>query len=101
MSLLYRDDIGANLVITTGNTGIPLTATITLHMQKPGGSTVDLAITPSMINYTTGVITYPTVSGDLDDVGEYIVQLHGAFDDGTNTVSDEDSFYVHEKLIVT
>jgi hypothetical protein len=101
MSLLFRDDIGANLVVATHNTTIPLTATLSLILEKPSGTTVELSVTPTMVNYTTGVITYPTLDGDLDEAGEYRIQVHGVFVDGTDETSNIDSFTVNEKLTVT
>jgi hypothetical protein len=99
MSLLYKDDVGVDLIIATSNTSIPLTTMITLNLEKPGGDTVELAITADMIDYTTGVITYTTVAGDLDEVGEYKIQVHGVFLDA-DEVSDMDVFNVFEKITV-
>jgi hypothetical protein len=47
------------------------------------------------------VITYPTVSGDLSEVGEYKVQIKGLFVDSSDLVSDQDSFNVYDRLAVT
>ena len=101
MSLLYTGDIGARLIISTDNTNIAPSATLTMLLQKPGGTTVEIAITAPMVNYTTGVITYPTVSGDLSEVGEYKVQVKGVFVGGENLVSDQDTFNVYQRLTVT
>ena len=97
MSRLYQDDVGVNLVIATGNTSIPGTAVLTLNVEKPGLTTVTWAITPAMINLVTGIITYPTVAGDLDEVGEYRVQVHGVFTDA-DLYSDIDTFNVQERI---
>jgi hypothetical protein len=97
MSILYKDDVGAHLVISTSNTAIPGTAVLTLLLEKPSGTTVVLTVTPEMIDYTTGVITYDTVNGDLNEVGEYKIQIHGVFLDA-DEMSDIDTFTVYEKL---
>ena len=97
MSRLYQDDVGVNLVIATGNTSIPDTATFTLNVEKPGLTTVVIPITPAMVNLVTGIITYPTVAGDLDEVGEYRVQVHGVFTDA-DLYSDIDTFNVQERI---
>jgi hypothetical protein len=97
MSLLYRDDVGANIVVSTSNTAIPVTAVLSLFVEKPGGSTVEWAITGAMTNYTTGVLTYATLAGDLDETGEYKVQVHGVFSDA-DLYSDIDTFSVQERL---
>jgi len=99
MSLLYQDDVGVNLIIATSNTAIPGTAVLTLNLEKPGGDAVELAITPTMVDYATGVITYTTVAGDFDEVGEYKIQVHGVFTDA-DEVSDMDTFNVFEKIEV-
>ena len=101
MSLLYKGDIGARLIISTDNTTIAQSATLHMLLQKPSGTTVEIDITAPMVNYTTGVITYYTVVGDLSEVGEYKVQIKGVFVDSSDLVSDQDSFNVYERLIVT
>jgi len=98
MSRLYQDDIGATIVIETANTGIPVTTVLSLIVYKPAGVSEEWAVEESMINFTTGVITYPTVATNLDEIGEYKVQVHGVFLDGTDETSDIDSFTVYEKL---
>jgi hypothetical protein len=97
MSLLYQDDIGVSIIISTSNTTIPETATLTLLVEKPGQNTVEWTVTPEMINLTTGVITYTTVDGDLDEVGVYKLQVHGVFSDA-DYYSNIDKFTVHERL---
>lgn len=98
MSLLFQDDVGATLIISTNNTTIPETATLTLVVEKPGLDVVTWAITTPMIDYATGVITYTTGVGDLDEVGEYRLQVHGVFVDGSDYTSNIDSFTVNEKI---
>jgi len=95
MVLVYKDDIGARLTISTSNTTMPATTALTLLIKKPSGELI--TATPS-VNWTTGVLIYDTVSGDLDEVGEYKVQVRGVFDDGDDLRSDRDSFTVYEKL---
>lgn len=101
MSLLYKGDIGARLIISTNNTNIAPSATLTMLLQKPSGTTVEISITAPMVNYTTGVITYPTVAGDLSEVGEYKAQIKGLFVDSSDLVSDQDTFNVYDRLAVT
>ena len=94
MSLLYKDDVGVNIVISTSNTTIPLSADLSIDVEKPGHDIVTWAVTPLMVNYTTGVITYTTVAGDLNEVGLYKVQVHGVFTDA-DEMSERDRFTVH------
>ena len=98
MSRLYKDDIGAHIIVETSNTGIPASAVLQLHVTKPSGVFETWALTAPMINLVTGVITYHTVATDLDEIGEYRVQVHGVFIDGTDEVSDIDTFTVYDKL---
>ena len=104
MSLIYKDDVNTNLVIATSNLSLPELDTgvnvLKLNIEKPSGLTVEVSLTPSMVDRATGIITYPTVLGDLSEVGEYRVQVHGTFSDGTNSVSDIDSFQVFAKIEV-
>lgn len=96
MALVYKGDIGTRLTIATSNTIMALTTVLTVLIRKPSGTL--LTKTPTSINYTTGVLTYESLSTDLDEVGEYKVQVRGVFDDGDDLRSDLDSFYVYEKL---
>jgi hypothetical protein len=97
MSRLYKDDIGVNIVVATGNLTIPITAVLTLNIVKPSGATAVWAITLDMTNYTTGVLTYTTIDGDLNETGEYSVQVSGVFEDAVE-FSDIDTFTVYERL---
>lgn len=101
MSLLFINDVGVHLVISTSNTAIPETATLFILIEKPSGVTVKKSVTPGMVNYTTGVITYGTVDGDLSESGEYKVQVHAELLDGTDEMSNIDVFTVNDKLIET
>ena len=92
MTLIYKDDIGAHLVIETNNTSIPVTTVVTILITKPSGTV--LTKTPSIINYMTGQLTYDTASGDLDESGTYKVQVNGVFDDGDDLRSNMDTFTV-------
>lgn len=95
MSQVYCDDIGARLTINTQNTALPNDTILTLLMKKPSGELINA--TPS-VTWSTGVLTYNTVAGDLDEVGEYKVQVRGVFSDGDDLRSDRDSFTVYEKI---
>jgi hypothetical protein len=95
MSLIYKDDIGVVLTVDTSNTAMPITTVLTLKVKKPDGTLVTLSPT---VNYTTGILTYTTVSGDLNIAGTYEVQVNGVFTDGSVLRSNTDTFTVYEKL---
>ena len=95
MSLVYVGDVGARLTVATQNTALPTDTILTLIIKKPSGELI--AATPS-VAWSTGILTYDTVAGDLDEIGEYKVQVHGVFSDGDDLRSDKDSFTVYEKI---
>ena len=96
MALPYVGDIGARLTVSTLNLSFSLTTVIRILIRKPSG--VLMTKTPTVINLVTGELTYDTITGDLDEVGDYKVQVSGTFDDGDVLRSDRDSFRVYEKL---
>ena len=95
MTLTYKDDVGARISVSTGNTTMPVDTILTLIIKKPLGTI--LTKTPS-VNFTTGVLTYDTIAGDVDQAGEYQVQVKGVFSDGDILTSDIDRFPVYRKL---
>ena len=95
MTLIYVGDIGARLTISTNNTTMANTTVLTVLLKRPDKTL--LTVTPT-VNFTTGVLTYDTVSGNLSSVGEYTVQVNGVFDDGDVLRSEMSTFYVFEKL---
>jgi hypothetical protein len=97
-SLIYKDDIGARLVIDTENHTMATTTTFTIIMKKPSETVVTLTPPSGGVDVTTGTITYPTVSGDLNEAGEYQVQVHAVFDDGDNLKSNRDTFLVYDVI---
>jgi hypothetical protein len=99
MSLLYQNDVGVDLIIHTNNNLIPESATLNLLTEKPSGNTVSWGVTPLMIDYANGVITYTTVAGDLDEVGIYRLQVHGIFTDA-DEYSNIDTFTVRKRLFL-
>jgi hypothetical protein len=100
MSLLYRDDVGAAIIIATNNTTLPVSTTLSVIVEKPSATvtTWDLTLPGDSVDFATGIITHTTVLGDLNESGEYKVQVHGVFADGDDTRSDIDTFTVHERL---
>ena len=98
MSLLYKDDSGVNIIIHTKNSSIPTTAYINLVTEKPSGEIVNWSITTVMIDYNSGIITYRTLQGDLNETGIYKIQVHGIFTDAEE-YSNIDSFTVRERLV--
>ena len=96
MALVYVGDIGARLAVSTLNLSLSPSTILTILIRKPSG--VLLTKTPDVINLVTGELTYDTIAGDVDEVGDYKVQVRGVFDDGDDLRADRDSFRVYEKL---
>ena len=100
MSRIYNNTVGARLTINTLNTSIPSTAVLALHITKPSGEVMHKYVLPAWINYTTGVITYVTIAGDVDEIGEYRVQVHETTStDTTDLPSNIDTFTVYERIV--
>lgn len=93
MSLIYVGAIGATLVIDTGNKAIPLDAVITMRLESPSGVVTDTDVT-NYLNIATGIINYPTQEGDVDEEGEYQVQLWGVWT-GYDNPSNKGTFRVY------
>ena len=95
MSLIYQWDIGAKIVTKTGNLTLDLTSgTFTMMVEKESGATAEWSVTE---DFSTGYMTHITEAGDLDEEGEYKVQIKAEI--GTDVqVSDANSFYVYKKI---
>ena len=101
MSRIYINTIGAVITIHTLNTSIPVTSILALHITKPSGDTMHKYVLPAWINYTTGDIVYRTIAGDVDEIGEYRVQVHETTStDDTDLPSNIDTFTVYERLVL-
>ena len=93
MSLIYQSDISAKIVAKTHNLTLS-TGTFVMVVEKPSGTIVNWTVVP---DYAIGHFTHTTVSGDLNEEGEYKVQIKATI--GTDVqVSDVSSFYVYSKL---
>jgi len=93
MSLIYQSDIGAKIVAKTHNLTLS-TGTFVMVVEKPSGTVVNWTVVP---DYAIGHFTHTTFSGDLNEEGEYKVQIKATI--GTDVqVSDVSSFYVYSKL---
>jgi len=95
MTLVYKDAIGINLAIaTTFNlTGY---SAISLIITKPSGT--KLTKTPSITSVAAGTLAYETISGDLDETGQYKIQAIVTYGDGDVIKGEIDSFAVYTPL---
>lgn len=97
-SLIYKGDVGSRLIIDTENHSIAVTTVITIGLKKPSGAFTTITPAAGEIDYTTGTITHGAVLGELDEAGEYRVQVHGVFSDGDDLKSNVDTFIVYEPI---
>lgn len=95
MSLIYQGDEGVKIVAQTNNLTFPTPTTFTLLVKKPTGATAEWSLTA---DYTTGEMVHTTVHGDLNEIGEYEVQVKAVFDTGDEQVSNRNSFSVFERI---
>ena len=84
-------EIGVPLIITT-SFDLEGYSRVELQVTKPSG-TVDIW-SPTVTTVSTGVLTYETVSGDLDEPGKYRVQPYIEFSDGDKRYGDAYDFIV-------
>ena len=93
MSLIYQSDIGAKIIAKTNNTTLS-SGTFVMTVQKPSGAVVSWTAVP---DFAIGQFTHTTVSGDLNEEGEYKVQIKATI--GTDIqVSDMSTFCVYKKI---
>lgn len=71
MAKIYQGDIGILVTVATGITLTGATPTL-LNVKKPSGTTVQWTATIDPINAQQ--LNYTTLSGDLNEAGEYFIQ---------------------------
>ena len=73
MSKHYVDEVGSIIIV---NTGIDLSGASThqLKVKKPDGTTVTWNASVYSVGSNPNYLKYTSVSGDLDQAGEYKVQ---------------------------
>jgi len=95
MTLVYQNAVGINLDIRTSFDLTGYTS-LALYITKPSGT--KLTKTPTVVSLTAGTLSYETISGDLDEVGEYRTQVKATYPDGDVIPSEVDTFYVYAPL---
>ena len=95
-SLIYKGDVGAQIEADTQNLSSPTTTTFTLIVEKPSGATVSWS---GVMNYTTGSIVYTTIPNDLDESGQWVVQVKSdSITHAEMLKSDKDTFTVYDPV---
>jgi hypothetical protein len=89
---ITKNEVGVSLTFqTVANGGSP--ATWVCKVKKPSGATTTFSVSDLDVNFTTGVITYATKAGDINEAGEFRVQV-------TKTVSGVVQTFDVEKFVV-
>ena len=96
MVLIYKDEIGITLNIYCTYNIVGYTS-VTVDIVKPDGTV--LIVTPSVVDATIGKLSYDTVSGDLDQIGEYTVQPIIVFGGGDTVKGEIDKFIVNMPVV--
>lgn len=84
---VYKDSVGVDVTINTRN-DLTNAASCDIHVQKPDGTTTTWTPDDITISVTNSIVYYTTVEGDLDQAGDYILQLHVTMVDGDVFYSD-------------
>lgn len=95
-TLVYSGDVGVNIEVDTANTGAATTTTFSIIVRKPFGATAEWGGT---MDYTTGIISYVTVAGDIPDGehGQYVFQVRSVSADGLEILkSNKDTVTVYD-----
>ena len=98
---IHRSDIGTVFKVTiqdsTSAVNVSTATTKQMVFQKPGGSklTKDAAF---FTNGSDGIITYTTVSGDLDEEGMWKLQGYIILSGGNTFYTDIHTFKVYRNL---
>jgi hypothetical protein len=95
MTLVYKNSIGINFQILT-NFDLTGYSSLSWYLTKPSGT--KLTKTPTVVDITTGELSYESISGDLDETGQYKSQTKATYADGDVIPSEIDTFMVYEPL---
>jgi hypothetical protein len=99
MSNIYKGDVGVPITILTGNTSLPQADTYALKVVKPSGATAEWALEAEDIDFLTGIIIRYSQDGELEESGDYQVQIkHTEAGTGNITHSDVDNLKVLKTL---
>jgi hypothetical protein len=96
-NILHVGDIGTVITALCHDGGVPVNissaSTKIIKLQDPGGNTTDKTAEFGT-NGSDGILIYTTITGDLDEEGEWILQAQVVLDTGQRTF-DKRRFHVH------
>lgn len=99
---IRKGDIGTvfKATIKDGTSVVDVSSATTLQLffLKPDGDIVTRTATLTG-GGTDGVIQYKTVSGDLDQVGSWVVQGNVVLDASNSFKSSKHTFIVHDNIV--
>ena len=94
MGKIYKNQIGLKINLDLQDDITGETTTVIKYI-KPDGVAGSWAATVDSL--TSGLISYVTVSGDLDVVGDWIIWGHTTFTAGNVYAGEPEKRYVHEE----
>jgi len=96
---IHKGDIGTKFSVTVydGSSTVNVSGgTKTIIFKKPAGTT--LTKTAADEDATNGVISYTTVSGDLDEIGTWRIQSKVVTSGGNTFYTDVATFKVYDNI---
>ena len=102
-NILHEGDVGTIFTVycRDGEDAVDLSSETSKNIvfRKPGGGkeTKTAAFDVGVGDGTDGILTYTTIAGDLDTVGEWALQAQVVLSTGARSFTTE-RFHVHEKL---
>jgi hypothetical protein len=95
MTLVYQNAVGITI---TESSLFDITgySSVTLVITKPDGT--KLSVTPNVIAVNPAFFEYETVSGDLNQSGQYMAQIIVAFATGELLKGEIDKFVIYSPL---
>lgn len=98
MGKIYTFDIGTRLR-TTLSVDLAGYSTIEYSIEKPDGSTLTVSVT-DVEDETNGIVYYDTVETDLDQDGQYSIQVQIVMISGSQYESETKYFRVYDPLVL-
>jgi hypothetical protein len=96
MGRIYQNDVGKELRVQVG-TDVSVATLKAYKIKKPGGTEVTWTATEYGTDTTHKTLTYTTVAGDLDEVGEYLLQAYCEWGATSKHLGETARFVVYPK----
>ena len=95
---LFKNDVTRQLRLLTGiNLAFYAAADLTCRVRRPDATYISMTVS-SIENAANGIVIVQTATDNLNQVGQYIVQLRATVAGQPNQVSDFMDFYVDDRM---